>query len=104
MRQRIAASLFVLGALYGCSPSRAALISCTLPDGGADGSAPLPTPCPAPLTCAVYYALGPDGLCHGVIGGVCALPCQSNADCAALGANSVCYSCPSMPGVCTAFQ
>jgi hypothetical protein len=101
MRERISAVVLLLGLLDACSPSRAALTFCTIPDGGG------PSSCPSPLECMIYYAEGPDGLCHGVIGAVCALPCQSNADCAPLGQNSSCYTCPAMPGtsgVCTAFQ
>jgi hypothetical protein len=101
MRERIGAVVLGLALLGGCGPSRSALPSCAL-DAGPDGGAT--SPCVAPLTCMIYLAEGPDGLCHGVIGQVCALPCQSNADCAVLGKNSVCYTCPSMPGVCTAFQ
>jgi hypothetical protein len=96
MRERIATLVFVLGALDGCSSSRAALPSCSI-DGG-------PGQCLAPFTCMTYQAQGPDGLCHATIGDVCALPCQSNADCTVLGANAVCYTCPSSSGVCTAFQ
>ena len=101
MRKRIAAMLFVVGAAGGCGTSHAALLSCSI-DGGIDGS--VAGQCFAPFTCMTYQAQGPDGLCHGVIGDVCALPCQTSADCAMLGANSVCYTCPSSPGVCTAYQ
>jgi hypothetical protein len=97
MRQRFAALLWMLGAVEGCASSHAALLSCSL-DGGTDAG------CFAPFTCMSYQAQGPDGLCHGVIGNVCALPCQTSADCSVLGANSVCYACPSSPGVCTAYQ
>jgi hypothetical protein len=106
MRLRIAAMLFVLGALEGCSSSRAALPSCTLWDGGGDG-APAGSQCATPFLCTSYQAQGPDGLCHPVIGGVCVLPCNSSADCAVLGSNAVCYTCSSIAaaqGFCTAFQ
>ncbi len=101
MRERIAAVGLGLAVLGGCGQSRSALTSCSVDAGAAGGAT---DPCVAPLVCMTYLAEGPDGLCHGVIGQVCALPCQSNADCAVLGKNSVCYACPSMPGVCTAFQ
>lgn len=86
-------------------------------DDGGDGAAamaespPALPDCPAPLSCESFSAPGPDGLCHGVTP-ACVLVCQTTADCAPLGKNSVCLpSCTradsgtgNFISVCTPYQ
>ena len=116
MRPLILAMVFLLSA--ACGARRLTWQPCLLPtdagptEAGDDGgviptdpnAANLPD-CGAPLTCLTFSAPGPDGQCHGVTA-ACVLPCMTNADCAALGQNSVCLpSCTQgAPAVCTPFQ
>ncbi len=80
-----------------------------LPDGAFDPNlnpADYST-CPQPVRCVDFAAVAQDGICHAV-GLLCVVPCQTNADCAVLGANSVCSTeCADAghgTGVCTPVQ
>jgi hypothetical protein len=67
--------------------------------------------CPGDLRCVDFATVGADGQCHGV-GAVCVRPCDSDQDCAALGARVVCSRACGVAlldaavsgGVCTPFQ
>jgi hypothetical protein len=102
MRQAIAALTLVVCVFAGCTSSHTNWPSCTL-EGGVDGG---PSLCPGTLSCASFFLPVADGTCQG-IGSVCMNHCTTNADCAVLGANTICSSaCVAENGgpVCTPYQ
>jgi hypothetical protein len=98
MFKSAAAMLLFVGASGACSSPHAALPQCTFEATSPDSGVWL---CPGSMTCG-YSGPGADGLCHGLTL-VCALPCQTSADCAALGETAVCTSACG-PSVCTPYQ